>query len=896
MAIFKVAITIFFVLLIGEKSLGVLNKGINKNINNDENNNNIIEDRITHEYGLPPKPHFDGPAPIYGPPELTGNHGQQQVFPPPPPDVPPPLPIGHGSGIKQQSFYSPPRNNQQFGPRPPLKLSPWKLPQSQTRFVTKPAGHGPPIPISVESYGPPNNQQPPNFSRSQNQYGPPPPPQSYPAFSQGPQVPPPGVPAPPTPPDIKFDGWQPIAGHVETPSTYQQPEAQNNNINIQTNSYNEQIRSQESYNNLNNNINNNVINNNNNNNNVNVPSNSYGEPIHSQEDHNLRQAVVPNGSDSGLPPPQLPEHEPLHNIQEPAKDINILPTTSKTPTFFTSVENEISNHISNQDDLSFKQPESLSQSAGLTDSYGAPLPPSSFSANGPYQQQSQGFSSFGGSSFNQQSFKQQHRQQHSFNNFPPQRNQPSFRPYPPPVAFIPPRNRAPHKFRESIPSSVLNSVHRYRQFNSAPPPPSNFGFQQQPPTTKNAVTFHAAAPSSFENNLPSFAAPNFNYGTPLTFKNFNTPAPVLTYGAPNFGPTGSFISQSFGGSNGNLYQQNMVGDLPATYGSPSPLPIAQFQFARQNDCSQKNSAYNTLNFENSQFRQVNSGIVPTIDNELQLPLINQLELEPHNNIPQTDIKDSYGNPAGITTDLRSASSSQVGVSHTAESLTAALTAQGYTQQSSDQLASTNELNIDQLAQIHDEPALALAQTLAAEGASPDGFQIQGSKGTYTLQVQPAEPHSNENSDGTIRHDRLLSNGLLQDILAAIEQPNHQGTPQLISIQGSPQSQSLQQVNDQKNYESHQDLTQSASSSAVTSDSQINSHNDLPTIHDDNIQLFFNNSNNNDILNDNNNHQNFEVSNKEIRSTSKSEGVVGEATTTTTTQKPSESEKPSQKAS
>ncbi|XP_008549011.1 uncharacterized protein LOC103572266 [Microplitis demolitor] len=89
-----------------------------------------------------------------------------------------------------------------------------------------------------------------------------------------------------------------------------------------------------------------------------------------------------------------------------------------------------------------------------------------------------------------------------------------------------------------------------------------------------------------------------------------------------------------------------------------------------------------------------------------------------------------------------------------------------------QLESLTSSNIN-----HQFKSEALAQTLPAANDA-DGFQIQGSKGVYTLQIQPADgSHGTENSDGSIRHDQVLSDGLLQNILAAIEQPgdnNHSG--------------------------------------------------------------------------------------------------------------------------
>jgi hypothetical protein len=49
------------------------------------------------------------------------------------------------------------------------------------------------------------------------------------------------------------------------------------------------------------------------------------------------------------------------------------------------------------------------------------------------------------------------------------------------------------------------------------------------------------------------------------------------------------------------------------------------------------------------------------------------------------------------------------------------------------------------------------------------FSIQGSQGRYTLQIQQAGAVGGTGSDDDIPHEQVLSNGLLQDILAAIEQ-------------------------------------------------------------------------------------------------------------------------------
>jgi hypothetical protein len=57
------------------------------------------------------------------------------------------------------------------------------------------------------------------------------------------------------------------------------------------------------------------------------------------------------------------------------------------------------------------------------------------------------------------------------------------------------------------------------------------------------------------------------------------------------------------------------------------------------------------------------------------------------------------------------------------------------------------------------------------------ISVQGSQGRYTLQIQPASGVGGTGSAGDIPHEEVLSNGLLQDILAAIEQQSSQQTSQ-----------------------------------------------------------------------------------------------------------------------
>ncbi|XP_043269017.1 atrophin-1-like [Venturia canescens] len=1131
MANFKIASTLLCVLLIGQNASAVINKSAAPSTSDKDTTETkdeiVAEDRIisevygappqlSNEYGPPPgEGSFSGPAPVYGPPELTGQHGPVQVHPPPPPELPPPPPHSFGPPRKPKPHFGPPK--QPFGPPPPNfgpkpSFGPPKLhfgppppsfgpprphgpppkfsgpPNHQfgpPRFGGhKPGGHGPPIPTSLEHYGPPNREPSVPFDAApSNDFSAPSAPQSSPPHGQHgpnvdlygppPQSPPPGVPAPPTPPDIKYDGWQPIAGLVGSPNnheavdnTYGPPPASSSISSSHSSS------SQSSFNHLSDSHSSSLV--------IetpkqNVPSNSYGEPIHNQEAQNFQSSVVQSTNSQGLPPPPLPQSEPLHNNQGPAQSIpghqehnqhhasndhsnlfgssdlfngqfdhalsgelkvpnlEILPDAgplsgslhgfsqdgggsfggfssssfsgASSNSFHSDVTStvalpvlpqdtygappNVNNHqqdshalLAGSGDLSVQQlpydgpsPNFGGNSFGgfgkpgpspPIDSYGAP-PPTSYSPSGRYPaaQSPRGgswhssLSSFGSSSFNKHSSGGSHH--HHRSHGPPR-----FGPLPPPpphmsASFIPPRNRAPIKFRERIPPAFMANINRY-----LPPiskPSINYGvpIEQQLPSLSGAHSFK----SSFSNSLGhsfnsgnSFAkdnpfslntrvvAPHVQYGTPFPLNDFNTPAPVLTYGAPNFGPAYSFISTSFGnfGSGGNLYKNMGSTGLTATYGTPvhgGAAPIhggsgipAGHDCGFQNSGSQISSQLNSFedvghpasSGASAQHHQTftnslqSSALVGNINSEhsnsqhqftnFPTPSVHELDLESHEQ-QQGELKDSYGNPiplsienvdqagAALTTNAvhaNSESSSSGYSSHedvsqhshgqhqnsyasggtftsgnglSAEALTAALTAQGYGQAKN---YASNELAQDtsnHYTSIHDSANEALQVALQAEGA--DGFQIQGSKGTYTLQIQSADGSlGTENSDGSIRHDQVLSNGLLQDILAAIEQPN--GAP--VQIQGAPQPQQLQQVyedavangaqqhqvsthqNQQHQQSSHNEIVQQV----LSVQGLEGAPNDLekPLAGDEQVALFFNS------------HGGYEESRKDIRSTSKSD--------------------------
>ena len=944
-------ITLLCVLLIGHQVHAVVNKAQSQALANkeEENPNGIkADERISNygppsdDYGPPIGSGIKGPVPVYGPPELVGDQGPTPIYPPPPPDLPPPV---YGPPL---ASYGPPRNikplhsppKQSFGPPlsplpsklnfgslklhygppkqhygPPYSFGSFRLPKPQygpplkftsNQYIavgssglgpTKPA-HGPPIPVPFDTYGVPPQKLAVQFSsQPSNNYGPPslgvvPEAQYGPPAGDlyRPPVPPPGVPAPPTPPDIKYDGWQPIAGLANQQSTnIYRPPSEEYKI-IDGSSFGLQLPQST----------NNVIEN------PNVPSDSYGVPIHSPEAQDLKTSVKSGSNDNkGLPPPLLPEYEPFHNESPPRKEpshkdvqgginlqyevpkveplsnvktvgFELLPTnpsltsdltaglpTLKLPLLDAGVNSNFGNGDSHAfqnlgNDLSLNGPFSNSYGppplpsipfgklnsieSGIPlppppalDSYGAP-PPSSYSPNGPYPAAEAGrassFSSFGlhGNLLFKQNL-QHYRPPGPFRHSPPL-----------PGTLIPPRNREPIKFKESIPSGLLTNLNRYL------PPLRHVELAKTPKTylpplsAEQQLPIHNA-PAAFK-KLPSIslnspmAAPNAQYGTPLSFGDFNTPAPVLTYGAPNFGPASSFVSSSTGLGN-NLYD-GIGNAITTTYGTPVVnLPLST---GGGHDCgfNQQTGPGTRYSFEDLGSHSLNVGPhgpsfgaalatglsqnslfkVDSLSNALSgldnTQSVSQLSLQDFDQ-PKTNLKDSYGSSIGVSYAAPESTDNVVSSDHSQSTEIANMLAAPPAVQSQNSFPSNahfqqenngiraealtagldlsraknlaaNEVDAGQFLNTHEGgEALSLVKGLTANG---DGFEVQGSKGTYTLQIQAADGGlGTENSDGSIRHDQVLSNGLLQDILAAIEQPE-QGR---IQVQGHPEEQQLQHV-------------------------------------------------------------------------------------------------------
>ncbi|CAK1554327.1 unnamed protein product [Leptosia nina] len=173
-------------------------------------------------YGLPFKaPKISYPKPVYGPPK--------PVYGPPKPIYGPPK-ISYGTPLDVQNIQFPLTLSQNFGT---IGIGPdvgstfstvetsigtnfgssFDLPAPiyGTPFPNLPVNLKPNFPIPSDSYGPPGLPLGPNDQvvvqdiGSIGHYGPPQP-------DPNPRPPHPGIPAPPTPPHVLYDGWRPIPG------------------------------------------------------------------------------------------------------------------------------------------------------------------------------------------------------------------------------------------------------------------------------------------------------------------------------------------------------------------------------------------------------------------------------------------------------------------------------------------------------------------------------------------------------------------------------------------------------------------------------------------------------------------------------------------------------------
>jgi len=671
-------------------------------------------------YGPPPKPVYGPPPkPVYGPPP-------KPVYGPPPKPVygPPPKPV-----------YAPP-------PKPKPVYGPPKSPSTS---------YGPPPPPPSSLYG-----APPTPSGS---YGPPP-----------------GVGAPPTPPEIKYDGWQPIPGLVSKhPSdSYGPPPSGSAASGPPREEYGPPpLPPSDSY--------------------GPPPSDEYGPPPQPSNSYSAPAGRPP--SDEYGPPPQFGKQPRPPSTSYGAPSDSYGPPNAGGPSLPPST--------------SYGAPQgggSVGHPPIPSGDYGEPpvgglgpppppdssyVPPSGGSAHQPSNQYGAPISIQSGALI------------------PP--GQPSGQYGVPPIApsaptpnneyGAPPPSDAgivitksqsfelnvpgistthtqimpkePVKFRDPVPVGLITSIGETVANHNAfgisrpkgptylPPPvpdPANaHGDSGSPPIIYGSP--QAASPISFGSGSSSHhglippPAPagfsSYSSGGSQTVALFGR-VPLDTYGAPNshsssghncgatsFVPSSGFGSQSHSSS---AYSSSFHS---STSGGISNNPSAPSQAYSAPNGNYQPSAPSNL-----------YGAPPAPPIIYGSPDQTALQTSSANGEASSDTN------GGISTGSEAAAGNAVAEALTSNGLPLDLDTIFQSQQ--------NSLSSQASALGHEEPR--------TQNGVRD-FSIQGSQGRYTLQIQPANGVGGTGSAGDIPHEEVLSNGLLQDILAAIEQQSPQQTSQ-----------------------------------------------------------------------------------------------------------------------
>lgn len=709
-----------------------------------------VRREVADSYGPPSlvygAPTFDGyspsgpsnqalPVPIYGVPDAPSNN---IIYPGPPPDIPPPLPQTYGPSKQIKPVYGPP-------PKIPLQRPPIKPFSSFNSFKPPKPIYGPPRPSKINSgpkfpkpffgpkpiygppkpiYGPPKpiygppaflgppkgNYGPPKFgpikiiqSQPSNHYGPPEP------IPHGP--PHPGIPAPPTPPDIKYDGWRPIPGVVSKP-----------------------------------------------------PSDTYGVPNNAQQgsgDLHLNGDFVPPplnvGGNDGL------QHFPQDTYGAPVAPLDVPLTFQTDPGL--SLGLSAAGIDGNAHDQSLSVIKSVGYEifpAGQTylppsggDSYIAP-PVNAFAVNSPYagahdiQLSPPPPSGVGlippsgvygvppSSQYGTPLLTHSNVHSHPLNalDINPPKRPVIFREPVPPGLIQSIGNQVAHKDAHGIiehSSSYANKPPSYipppipditkqrHEQHALPPPPSNLYSlpSKDPPVSFQSVA-HGSSTDGIINNFGSFI-------------NFDVPQPLTSYTAP-------------------------LGIVDGSYG----LPLETAGTAVGLDHSHAASSIDLT----SSLDYTNSGYADS-QHSASFPVIQSVPYDCTNHKSQPilsapgDSLGAYSSKTEAQNDLQVAHSQKTSV-----------TASGNVIENSSSFAKEPHPK-SMSTTFNSESELVKLQNIDF-----NNIPVRGALGTYTLQIQSAEGGRNSIP---VPHDQVLSEGLLQSIIEAIEQP--QRKPLLYQQQG-----------------------------------------------------------------------------------------------------------------
>lgn len=572
-----------------------------------------------------------------------------------------------------------------------------------------------PIPTSLEAYGPPINKPVSYFSSSsassstllsKEHHGVPAPHQIQNNIHADilTNV---GILAPPTPPDIKYDGWKPIPGHISPPNYPSGPEqstnihtisslsTDNNFAQLSGNEVEHSSRQLSDFPTA-------------------IPSNSYGEPINNPEDHNLKHSVRQSHISDGLPPQQIPENEPFHVNQGPTTMIFSTNSPSAPNTANNDNNNNNNNHNHNSNNHNGLESLTLPNIDIGDDLPGLfrPEPSGNEFKHNNNNNNNNGFLS-DNDLYLQQLPVLSNRPMTTFSNgidsylAPPSSSFSSFGPYPssrrPLYLADPPRNQfklTNNNGNRNVPKLIYprnrGSIRSQLKFPVAP-----LIGNLIPPRSSPLVNFH----QTIQPQLPSKSIYNSYPSPPLS----SSSASALSSVASNIYDGSSY--------NNNKYQYSPNFD---SHGSSS-------------------SSYHKLS---------------------NFPTSNQLKFD--GSTEQIDGgKTNHKFEIKVNDDTKSMAADAFDNFHHENGAAA--------------------------------QALAQALTSTSEDVSSDGLQIQGSKDSYILQIESSNGGQQmENSDGTIKHDQILSERLLHDIISAIEEPGDRGNVKILT---NPPIQSLDEIHE-----------------------------------------------------------------------------------------------------
>lgn len=731
-------------------------------------------------YG-PPKPIYGPPKPVYGPPKI--NYGPPLLNQNIPLDFPqnfgsvgnnigsigPISSIGTNFGSLETSVGTSIGTNFDLGLNLPAPIY-------GTPITSLPGNLKPKFPIPSDHYGPPGHPLGPIGPNDQvvvqdfeniGHYGPPQP-------DPNPKPPHPGIPAPPTPPHVLYDGWKPIpgvskavieSGHLESLDQYGPPPPPPPNVQEVT---------------------------------INLEGHSFSNSDH-QEQHGGAQ--ITSGYSSV-------HQDALANI-----DLNAIVggDSNHIDQSKTVFEAHYTENSPPQGDIAL-----LALPERPADTYGAP--PIESLSNGPYPPS--------------------HRQQGAKGLIPPSGiygvppgSQYGAPPKPLPANLpIPygtfsggghsihtggPNPRHPIKFRESVPEGLFQhlghiahhkDIHGIDHVKTGPaylPPPirdvkeqtnhavNGYSLSIEPsnlyslPHSGQAITFQQTQPSNL-------------YGSPID----SYSAPLLTVGDHTAsGSTSNAVAATLNG----MILANLSNLEAAAILKHCPYHEAILKAAKSGEKIPSELA--------SKYAASLSNLGSTLHNYKYDYNTNKDLATASHNIVETVLSNEIGNEKTVKNSVQKGKSIQD-------------LKDRYKQNSiSDQIYQTSEKikNLSEESKILQQKINTASQNLSKFNGQIHYSPNAPNQATYSVQIQSSEAGSKDAP--SIPHEQLLSEGLLQSILQAIEQPQNNQVNNNIdanAYQNQGKTQTIYPTNQQSNYQTNSQQNQNIySNNQQSNENQIN---------------------------------------------------------------------------